>query len=358
LAAYGGTVQGAAVLDYALAGLPASGTARVRGVDLGQVVRLAGARAPKIAGAADADLRFSTALGRDPLAALVAAGTFAVHQLAAPPVAASQASGRLSVRGSRVDLPAYTLSAYGGTIQGAVALDYAAAVLPVAGTVHARAINVAQMVGIFNPGPPRITGMLDTDLRLSTALGRDPRTALTGAGTFAVRNGTLPGLNLRDFMVTAARALQLSLPEGPTRFRYFGGDVSIAQQRVSSQALRLDGDDIEGTGRGTFGFDKTLDYTGTGVLKFLTSPGIPSITGLTPSAGEIMGRFVPGASGATGVRTPFSIRGTFDDPKFALAGRPEFLRGTGSQAPQPQQPQLPRPPQLPPALQDLLKPPP
>lgn len=360
LGAYGGTVQGAAALNYASAGLPASGTARVRNLDLGQVVRLANPRAPKIAGAVDADLRLSTALGRDPLAALVAAGTFAVHRLAVPPVAASQASGRLSVRGGRLELPAYTLSAYGGTVQGAAALDYAAAALPVAGTVRARAINVAQVVGIFNPGPPRITGALDTDLRLSTALGRDPRAALTGAGTFAVRNGTLPGLNLRGFMVTAARALQLSLPQGPTRFRYFGGDVRIAQQRVSSQALRLDGDDIEGTGRGSFGFDKTLDYTGTGVLKSLTSPGTSPVAGVVPSAGEILGRFVPGAAGATGVRIPFSIHGTFDDPKFALAGTPEFIRGTGPQPqqmpPQPQQPQLPQLPQLPPALQNLLKP--
>lgn len=359
LAAYGGTVQGAAALSYASVGLPASGTARVRGLDLGQVVRLADPRAPKIAGAVDADLGLSTALGRDPLAALVAAGTFAVHQLTAPPLAASQVSGLLSVRGGKLELPAYTLSAYGGTVQGAAALDYAAAALPVAGTVRARAINVAQVVGIFNPGPATITGMLDTDLRLTTALRRDPRAALSGAGTFAVRNGTLPGLNLRDFMVTAARTLSLNPPQGPTRFRYFGGDVNIAQQRVSSQALRLDGDDIEGTGRGSFAFDKTLDYTGTGVLKSLTSPGTSSMVEGVPSAGEIMGRFVPGASGATGVRIPFSIHGTFDDPKFALAGRPEFVKGTGSRPQQkPPQPQLPRLPQLPPALQDLLKPPP
>src|SRR5579859_3244735 len=89
--------------------------------------------------------------------------------------------------------------------------------------------------------------------------------------------------------------------------------------------------------------DKTLDYTGTGVLKFLTSPGIPSISGLPPSAGGSMGKVVPGASGATGVRIPFSIHGTFDEPKFALAGRPEFMRGAGSQPQQkPPQPQLPR----------------
>jgi AsmA protein len=357
LDAYGGTVQGAAALNYASAGLPASGTARVRGLDLGQVVRLADPRAPKTAGAVDADLQLSTALGRNPLAALVAAGTFAVHRLAVPPVAVSQASGRLRVHGGRLELPAYMLSAFGGTVQGAAALDYAAAALPVAGTVRARAINVAQVVGLFNPGPPRITGALDTDLRFSTALGRDPQAALTGAGTFAVRNGTLPGLNLRGFMVTATRALQLGLPQGPTRFRYFGGDVRIAQQRVSSQALRLDGDDIEGTGRGNFGFDKTLDYTGTGVLKSLTSPGTSPVMGVVPSAGEILGRFVPGAAGATGVRIPFSIHGTFDDPKFALAGTPEFIRGTGPQPQQmPPQPQQPQVPQLPPALQDLLKP--
>jgi len=291
---------------------------------------------------------------------LIARGEVSIDRLVFSPLRASAVRSRVSVYTDVVRADAYSLSAYGGTVQGAAALDYAAAGLPTTGTARARGIDLAQLVSVFNPRGPKITGALVADLTLATALGGDPEAALTGAGTFAIRNGSFPGLDVKNNMVRVAKLLQLNVPAGETRFSYLGGDLRIARERVYSRALRLDAEGMEGAAQGSFGFDQTLDYTGTGVLTSLASAGTPSsalVNGLAPAAGQVLGRFVPGAAGATGARVPFAISGTFGDPKFALAGTPQLLGGGASRTQStpavPQQPQAPGLPQLP-SLQNLL----
>ena len=73
-----------------------------------------------------------------------------------------------------------------------------------------------------------------------------------------------------------ARALRLNVPAGPTKFTYFGGDLRFSRERVSSDALRLKADDLEGTATGSVGFDRTLNYVGTGTLKTLPSGTAPA----------------------------------------------------------------------------------
>ncbi len=354
LSAYGGTVQGAAELNYSIASLPASATATVRGLNLERVVSALSPRAPRISGALDGDIKLTTALARDPKAALLARGSVKIDRLVLSPLEATRLSGQLSADPRTIRLDSYALTAYGGTVRGAAALNYTLASLPAAMTARVQGVNLAQMLSALSPKARKVTGALEADLKLGTALGKDPQTALTGAGTFAVRDGSFPGLDLKNNLAQMARALQVNVPAGDTRFRYFGGDLRIAQQRVYSNALRLDGDGLDATARGSFGFNQTLDYTGIGVLKALT-PGTSGGTGGLPSMGMILGQVVPGVAGTTGARVPFSLRGTSDDPKFSLAGVPQLLRDQSPQQ-QPQQPEQPQQPSLPDLFKLLQKP--
>jgi uncharacterized protein involved in outer membrane biogenesis len=356
--AYGGRVEGEAAADYAAAGAPAVVTARARGVDLARVLAARGS--PRgIAGSLDADVRLTTALARDPRTALAGAGTFAVARLVVPPLALTQVHGALSISGSRLRVSPYALLAYGGAARGAAVLDYADPTLPVAATLQARGIDVAALIGAVSPGPPRITGRLEAAFNVATALARDPLAALTANGTFAVRDGSFPGLDLSGRLgglAKAAQALQPGATGGATSFRYVGGDLRIARERGYSNALQLDAPALSGAAHGSFGFDRTLDYTGTGVLAGQASGG--SALGLAVSlAGKGLGQVLPGASGTTGVRVPFRLQGTFDNPQFSLAGTPELIRNQQqpASAPSPsQQPQLPGLPQLPGVPPNLL----
>ncbi|MDI6771403.1 MAG: AsmA family protein [bacterium] len=266
---------------------------------------------------------------------LLARGDVKVGKILFAPLAAEGMNGRLSVYTDAVELNSYTLSFYGGTVLGAATLDYAASGLPAVATVKARGINLTQIMRTAAPQARKITGTLETDLRIATAFGRDPKATLTGAGTFAVRNGTIEGLDLKSNLAKMARVLQPDVPGGATRFSYFGGDLRIAQQRVHSVALRLHAEGLEGTARGSFGFDKTLDYAGTGVLKALapetSAPGKASL-----SVGRMLDGVLRGAAVATGFRVPFFLRGTLDDPQFSTDRAPQIIRDQS-----PQQPNLP-----------------
>jgi uncharacterized protein involved in outer membrane biogenesis len=281
---------------------------------------------------------------------LLARGGVKIDRLIVSPVEATRMSGRVSVYTDTIRLDSFTLSAYDGTIQGAAALDYFVAGSPAAVTATARGVNLGRVLSTLAPQARTITGSLDADLRLLTTLGRDPKAALTGAGTFAVRNGSFPGLDLKSGLGQLARALQSNVPAGDTRFSYFGGDFRIAQERVYSTSLRLDADGLAATGRGSSGFNNTLDYAGTGTLTTLAS-GAPASGGLLSSVEQSLANVLPGVRGSTGARVAFLLRGTFDAPKFSLAGIPQLNQSPGlNQQPQ-QQLQLPKQP----FPQDLFK---
>ncbi len=296
----------------------------------------------------------SSSAGRQALPALhrlLGRGEVKIGRFIFSPLEVTRMSSRLSVYTNTVEVDSYAISVYGGTVQGAATLDYSAPGLPAAVTAEVSGVNLGRLVSTLPPQAQKITGKLDTVLRLATALGRDPMAALTGGGTFAVRNGSFPGLDLKSNLAQIAKALQLNAPTGDTRFSYFGGDLRIAQERVYSNALRLDAEGLEGTSRGSLGFNKTLDYTGTVGLTSL-APGASPPAGQSPSVGQMLSNILQGAAGTVGVRVPFSLRGTVDDPKFSLAGTPQLIRDQST----PQQPLAkPQQPALLSTPQDLFK---
>ena len=291
----------------------------------------------------------STAAGPSGPRRLIARGAVAVGHATLPPLNATQIHSNVSIYTDVVRADTYRLSAYGGTVRGNALLNYAEARLPTVAVATVRGVDVAALVRALAPQNPRMTGALEANLDLSTAFGGDPLAALTGTGTFAVRNGSFPGINVPGRLAQMAKTVPLSTPAGDTQFSYFGGDVRIARERVYSTALRLDAEGMRGTAQGSVGFDGTLDYTGTGV--FALSSGAGAV--LSPAA--LLSRLVPGAAGATTAVVPFSIRGSVDNPNFAMAGVPRF---TGGQASGSQQPSSgPSIPGVPPALQNVLHPP-
>jgi hypothetical protein len=175
-------------------------------------------------------------------------------------------------------------------------------------------------------------------------MATDPLAALTGAGTFAVRNGTIQGLDVRNTLVSVAKIAEF-VSAGITKFRYFGGDFLIQQQRVYSNTLKLDSDGLQATGQGSSGFDKTLNYTGIGDVK-TTMFGQPQTQLGLMLLRNALGGKVPESVRDFTARVPFALKGTFDNPKFSTTGVPQVTPQNAPAKPQPQQPE-PNPPQIP-----------
>jgi hypothetical protein len=257
---------------------------------------------------------------------LLAHGTVAIGKVIFAPLEASQLKGQLDLYAGAVRLNAWTLSAYGGTVRGNAELNGSAG-SPVAATAQAHGLNVRAVLAAAGAGTTGVTGTLETAFRLTTSLARDPERSLLTTGTFAVRNGSLPSSAFKG----------LNLPPGGTRFSYFGGDLHVARERGYSDQLTLIGPEMQATMQGSFGFDRTLQYSGTGVLDSLTQGTSLAGSPLLASVEPLLENALQKNAGAARVSVPFTLRGTLDHPQFALAGTPQLvpIQSTGHAVQQP-----------------------
>jgi hypothetical protein len=229
----------------------------------------------------------------------IAHGTIAIGKVMASPIEVTQLKAQLAFYGSKVQLTACSFSAYGGSVRGN-AVIHGAAGTPVDAT--------ARVAFTF-----------------ATRLTNDPKASLTATGTFAVSNGSFPGMDFNSNLAQIAKLASINVPSGPTQFSYFGGDLRIAHERGYSNELRLIATGMTGTARGSFGFDESVSYTGTGTLDVLASGTSSSGSSALAAVAQILHTTLQSYVGGGQVRVPFSLSGTLDNPQFATAGIAQLI---------------------------------
>ncbi|MBI4466250.1 MAG: AsmA family protein [Acidobacteria bacterium] len=265
---------------------------------------------------------------------LLARGTVQIDRVLIPPLSVENLKGQARLYTDRLEVDPCTLDLYGGRSRGSLGVNLNQTSLPASVSFRAEGVNVAQAVAAASPAAQgKLTGTFEADGRVGVPLGEgDPLAGLAGEGTFAVRNGTFPGLNVEGTLAGMAKFLQMDVPKGDTRFSFFGGDYRIAGQRVHNRNLRLEAETLEASLGGSFGFDQTLNYTGWGVLRgkggdsqaTQEQQGEKSGGGLLGGFRKVFGEVARQTIGR--MRVPFSVTGTFQEPSFILAGTPTPVR--------------------------------
>jgi uncharacterized protein involved in outer membrane biogenesis len=248
----------------------------------------------------------------------------------AAPLSASSLDAKVRLYANRLEVDPFSLNLYGGRTRGSMGIDLSGEAMGTRLAAQLENVNVAQLLSAMAPkSKNKVTGTLEADARLGTSLAAaDTLGTLGGEGTFAVRNGTVPGLNLGGALVEMAKLMQMSVPAGDTKFTYFGGDFRIANRRVHSQNLNLNADVLDANLRGSLGFDETLSYTGTGMVKGQGTAQQQQQSDSNPLGGlrRVFGRVAQTAMQISGMRVPFAVSGTVQDPKFVLTGPPAPIR--------------------------------
>lgn len=272
---------------------------------------------------------------------LLAQGTVQAKKAIFPPLAAEDVHATLRLYNTRLEIDPLTLALYRGTYKGTAGIDLSKDSMPTTVNFALAGVDVAQATATVHPeAKSRLTGTLESRMNLRVQLGApNPMETLTGEGEFAIRDGTFPGLNIGSTLGTLAKFLQIDVPAGDTRFSYLGGDLRIASQRVHSRTLKLAAESLEAAVQGSVGFDKTLDYTGWGVLRGLAqrereqdASGRSPLGALLRDLKRTVDTAVQQRVGAIGMmRIPFTIRGTVEQPKFMLAGVPQPIATSSQQ---------------------------
>jgi uncharacterized protein involved in outer membrane biogenesis len=172
-------------------------------------------------------------------------------------------------------------------------------------------INMSQLLASFHERRGRMTGILEGDLKLAGEIEHteSPLAGMRGSGHLKVTNGQVPSLMLNSNLMKLAHFNNLGpAKENPSSFSSISTDLELANLRISSKAIDIDGYgvDVDGSGSVSVSGSDELNYQG--VAAITTKQGF-----LTNVFGRLEGAKLQDGK----LSFPFRIGGTIDTPKFS-----------------------------------------
>jgi uncharacterized protein involved in outer membrane biogenesis len=172
-------------------------------------------------------------------------------------------------------------------------------------------INMSHLLASFQETRGRISGKLEGDLKLAGDIEHtvSPLAGIHGTGHLKVTDGQVPSLMLNSNLMKLAHFNDLGpAKENPSSFKSISADLELANQRISSKAIDIDGYgvDVDGSGSVSVSGSDELNYQG--VAAITTKKGF-----LTNIFGRLEGAKLEDGK----LSFPFRIGGTIDSPKFS-----------------------------------------
>jgi uncharacterized protein involved in outer membrane biogenesis len=200
---------------------------------------------------------------------------------------------------------------YSGRAAGDLSFDLSGKNASFNNKVRLSGINVAHLLAAFPNAGGRMTGKMEGDVKLSGEIAHTlrPLAGIHGAGHVTVRNGQVPSLKLNANLMQLAHFNDLGPAKNdPSSFNLITTDLELANQRISSRVIDIDGYgvDVDGSGSVSVSGSDELDYR-----------GLAEITTKESFFTNTIARF-SGASLKDGkLQFPFRIGGTIDNPIFS-----------------------------------------
>jgi hypothetical protein len=248
-----------------------------------------------------------------PKSELVARGHINIEKITTKPYAVGPANVEIRVYTDRAELWPISIGMYGGTLQISSRVDRVTEPARFTANVQMRNLDVAKVLDVSPAARGKMGGTGELDLQLLGSLSDAWKKTLSGTGKFAVRNGHLPGVNLAG---AAESVMKMAGVGGDTPFTVLEGDITIADQRVTSKQIHLDSSVGIVDLRGSLGLDSTLDYLGSVTVNPAAAMGKGAV-------GSIVGGLVGSRVGK--ITVPFALAGTIESPKVTPGkGVPSF----------------------------------
>ena len=200
---------------------------------------------------------------------------------------------------------------YGGNAVGSLSFDLSKKNTSFNTSARISGINLAQLLAAFPNGGGRMTGKMEGDVRLTGEIEHSmrPLAGIRGTGHLTVRHGQVPSLKLNANLMKLAHFNDLGpAKDDPSSFNLITTDLELADQRISSKVIDIDGYgvDVDGSGSVSVSGSDELNYRGLAEIttkeSFFTNT-IARLSGATLKDGKL--------------QFPFRIGGTIDSPVFS-----------------------------------------
>ena len=217
----------------------------------------------------------------------------------------------LRLEARRVFFTEVKAEVYGGGAAGNLSFDLSGKSISFKTDVRLSGVNMAQLLAAFPGGGGKMTGKMDGDVKLAGEIAHTqrPLAGIHGAGHVTVRNGQVPSLKLNANLMKLAHFNDLGPARNdPSSFNMITTDLELANQRISSKVIDIDGYgvDVDGSGSVSVSGSDELDYRG--LAEITTKEGF-----FTNTVARLSGASLVDGK----LQFPFRIGGTINNPVFS-----------------------------------------
>jgi uncharacterized protein involved in outer membrane biogenesis len=226
-------------------------------------------------------------------------------------VEVSNLNSRIRLEARHVFFTEVKAEVYGGSAAGDLTFDLSRRNVNFTTNASLSGINVGRLLAAFPSGGGQMTGKMDGDLKLAGEIEHTlrPLAGMHGAGHVTVRNGQVPSLKLNANLMKLAHFNDLGPAKNdPSSFNLIATDLELADGRISSRFIDIDGYgvDVDGSGNVSVSGSNELNYRG--LAEITTKEGFFTNT---------VARFSGAALVKGKLQFPFRITGTIDNPVFS-----------------------------------------
>lgn len=199
----------------------------------------------------------------------------------------------------------------GGHATGALFFDLTGKRPAFRGNARFVGIDVANLLDPFENGRGKMTGKMEGDLTLAGEIQHSirPLAGIRGNGHVVLNKGEVPSLELNANLAKLVRFNNHGPAAAkPSSFERISTDFQLANLRIRSETIDIDGYGVDVDGAGSFNVDGSNELNYDGVAKITTRQGF-----FTNAMAKLVGANVDNGL----LSFPFHVGGTIETPSFS-----------------------------------------
>ena len=219
---------------------------------------------------------------------------------------------QLQIEPAQFTFKNFTAKTYRGNAAGDFTFDFASNQTRFDTDLRVSGVGINYLLAEFEAGPPKITGMMEADMKLDGIIehSANPLARIHGTGHFTIRKGEFTGLKGNKGMAEMVRFRDPGTNSLPmSAFSSFSGDLDLNRQRIFSRQISVDFYGIDVAGSGSVDeLNSQLDYKGSATIQTKQGFFVSTFARMFKGADSQHGRLV----------FPMRVTGTLNHPKCSV----------------------------------------
>jgi uncharacterized protein involved in outer membrane biogenesis len=237
-------------------------------------------------------------------------GTVHAGRLSFGTIDAKDLTSKLQLQARKVLFTDIKAKVYDGSAGGAISFDLSGKNAAFQTSAHFGGISMVRLLSAFGNGRGKMTGKMEGDLALAGDIEHTPRplAGIRGTGRVTIRDGEVPSLQLNANLMKLVRFNNLGpAKEHPSAFNMISTDLQLANLRITSKKIDIDGYGVDIDGSGSVSVDGFDEMNCQGIAQITTPQGFFTNT---------FARFAGAKLQDGKLSFPFQIGGTIANPTF------------------------------------------